>query len=458
MLGQDQRQFEFFDLYSQWLNESLKGIFFHYFMATTKFTSRYFSNTICFAVDTTLPDHPSLVFTNTDRSIEEIDTLRFDCLSLTAIPVETFQCINLTTLDLSKNKLSQLPYQIGKLVNLKRLVLSGNRLSGLPADIGNLTSLTHLDCSANKLTFLPWTIQYLTNLNTIEASSNRLRTLPEGIEDLTLLHTLHIPRNEITELPDGICNLKALANLGISVNNLKCLPEHIGDLKSLTNAIFDHNHITELPKSFASLALKSFNFQSNDLHFIPENLSAELITIVDISNNIHLNESFFDALSSLHNLTHLFLRGIRIRTIPPNWFLNFLHMSSLCLGSNPLEEIPWNQLSQLSKLRYLDLSSIHLLSSHFFSEEGLLSLPGRFNLHDLLLIILISFSFCGAYYIRSELIYIFANVSRRNRSRQKNGREICRCGIRADGKHLHPNRSSAFEKHLYQQLYSFQCL
>ena len=63
--------------------------------------------------------------------------------------------MNLTSLYLNNNKLSQLPESIGNLVNLISLDLSNNTLTRLPESIGNLVNLTSLDLDNNKIYILP---------------------------------------------------------------------------------------------------------------------------------------------------------------------------------------------------------------------------------------------------------------------------------------------------------------
>lgn len=93
--------------------------------------------------------------------------------NLTAIPASVFAKTELTTLNLSYNRLTQAPpSQIGQLVNLTSLDLSYNQLTGLPAELGRLQKLETLNVSYNKLTGLPMELGNLTNLRVLDLTGN----------------------------------------------------------------------------------------------------------------------------------------------------------------------------------------------------------------------------------------------------------------------------------------------
>lgn len=99
--------------------------------------------------------------------------------------------LDVTTLDISKNKLKKLPNEIFKLTNLKYLNCSCNELTELSEDIGKLTKLMKLDCSNNKIkkTYksLEKCIQldYLNcdNNNSIQISKNIINTIKQNMND-----------------------------------------------------------------------------------------------------------------------------------------------------------------------------------------------------------------------------------------------------------------------------------
>jgi internalin A len=100
-------------------------------------------------------------------------------LELTSLLPTIWKFVNLTTLDLSKNRLAFLPAEIGRLVNLTSLNLSNNKFESLPIEIGKLINLTSLDISNNRLKSLPTGIQNLKKLKTLILDENSLPIPPE---------------------------------------------------------------------------------------------------------------------------------------------------------------------------------------------------------------------------------------------------------------------------------------
>ncbi len=107
---------------------------------------------------------------------------------LTSIPMDVFLRTELTSLDLSDNRLTGAPQsQIGQLKNLKSLDLSNNSLTGLPAELGQLNRLETLNVSNNQLTGLPMELGNLTQLRVLDIAGNKYsaRDLDEIANKLT---------------------------------------------------------------------------------------------------------------------------------------------------------------------------------------------------------------------------------------------------------------------------------
>ena len=150
---------------------------------------------------------------------------------------------------------------------LTTLDLSFNKLTALPEGFGQLTSLTALDLSFNELTALPEGFGQLTNLTTLNLGSNKLTALPEGFEQLTNLTTLHLNGNKLTALPEGFEQLTSLTALDLRSNELTALPEGFGQLTNLTTLNLGSNKLTALPEGFEQLTnLTTLNLNGNELH------------------------------------------------------------------------------------------------------------------------------------------------------------------------------------------------
>ena len=82
------------------------------------------------------------------------------------LPRSKNKLLNLTTLNLDQNQLTELPPEIGQLTSLTKLHLSFNQLTELPPEIGQLTNLTRLHLAKNQFTELPEEILNLPSLDT----------------------------------------------------------------------------------------------------------------------------------------------------------------------------------------------------------------------------------------------------------------------------------------------------
>lgn len=104
------------------------------------------------------------------NSVTELD---LSGRGLTAIPMDVFSRVDLTRLNLSKNRLTGAPQsQVRQLKNLVSLDLSDNSLTGVPAELGQLSRLEVLNLSNNQLTGLPMELGNLTQLRTLDVSGN----------------------------------------------------------------------------------------------------------------------------------------------------------------------------------------------------------------------------------------------------------------------------------------------
>jgi len=90
---------------------------------------------------------------------------------LTSVSQAVFVRTELTTLNLSHNKLSgALPAEVRHLSNLTTLDLSYNNFTGIPAEIGQLSGLKTLNLSHNPITGLPLELGNLSHLQVLNLS------------------------------------------------------------------------------------------------------------------------------------------------------------------------------------------------------------------------------------------------------------------------------------------------
>ena len=168
-----------------------------------------------------------------DERIYCLDQLNF--LDLSGIGLEHLSSnignlVNLTSLVLVQNKLSELPSELGKLKKLKLLDLNNNSLISLPQEVSNLKELQTLNCNNNLLEdFVE--VKNLTNLHCLDISRNKLGSLPVGIDsaDFTALLTINANDNQIEELSQNLWQIPTLKNLDLSNNKLTSLPANMAD-------------------------------------------------------------------------------------------------------------------------------------------------------------------------------------------------------------------------------------
>jgi Leucine-rich repeat (LRR) protein len=155
-----------------------------------------------------------------------------------------FRISKLTTLDLSKNKLSALSPKITNLKLLKSLNVDDNKLSpGTLIAVSQLTKLKNLSASNNFLgrphpdspnaSALPNNLP--SGLKTILLANNSFSSIPPSVVSPTLisLERLDLSSNNLASVPESIVHLVALSELNLDDNSIVSLPTAMGQLKKL---------------------------------------------------------------------------------------------------------------------------------------------------------------------------------------------------------------------------------
>ncbi|CAL1294638.1 unnamed protein product, partial [Larinioides sclopetarius] len=111
----------------------------------------------------------------------------------------------LEMLNLSYNSLKSLPVSCDSVINLKTLLLSGNQLSDL-TNLVNLLKLSRIEC--------------------LHLAYNRIKELPEGFfQALHFLRTLSLSGNELQSIPSQISKAHNLEKLYLHSNQLVSIPK-----------------------------------------------------------------------------------------------------------------------------------------------------------------------------------------------------------------------------------------
>jgi Leucine-rich repeat (LRR) protein len=166
--------------------------------------------------------------------IKGLQIVKLNGMALEKFDFNLFAKKNITSLDLSKNTISNLPDYFDGLSNLKDLDLSKNNIKNLPDSILNLPALEFLNISSNPLEELSNNIVQLKNLKKLYMSETNLVCLPNNIEKLKYLVTLNIALNEkICKLPVGKDFFPGLEILYIVHTPIENIQEVVKDLKNI---------------------------------------------------------------------------------------------------------------------------------------------------------------------------------------------------------------------------------
>lgn len=189
------------------------------------------------------------------------------------------QLMQLHTLCLDGNGLTQLPSAIALLTNLRRLSCARNNLTMLPP-LKTLERLERLDASHNKLTNVG---NFLSgNLRELYLSHNNLRYMPAV--PLQFLEVLCVNDNQLQEIESWIGSFRSLKRLELAGNNLTSLPENFGaavisqdDLLARLSAIplpYINGFIFQLIKRGQLSKLEYLDISNNNLDSLPSSMGA----------------------------------------------------------------------------------------------------------------------------------------------------------------------------------------
>lgn len=269
--------------------------------------------------------------------------LRKNQIKSSGIPPELFRLDELTTLDLSHNKLKEVPEGLEKAKSLLVLNLSHNNIETIPTALFiHLTDLLFLDLSHNKLETLPPQTRRLANLQTLILADNplelfQLRQLP-SLQNLEVLNMRNTQRT-LLNFPTTLDSLSNLAELDLSQNNLPKVPDCVYNLPNLKRLNLSDNAITELSSSVEFWQrLEVLNLSRNELTVLP----AALCKLSQL-RRLYLNDNRLD------------FEGI------PSGIGKLCCLEVFSASNNLLEMIP-EGLCRCGALKRLNLSSNRLIT------------------------------------------------------------------------------------------------
>ena len=204
--------------------------------------------------------------------------------------------LNLTTLNLSNNSISNISEKIAQLSNLKHLILNNNLISVIPFYLSDLIYLEEIQLENNLIQLIPLVIQNFNALKALNISSNKLEKLPVELGLIKNLEILLIDKNEFTEIPTTLCYLKKLKRIKLEWFEFTH-PSIDIDLR-------DINFIASFKLTLKERLLLSnlyIDFHTFILKFSQDKLMDESINTFETEKTECYNNSSFDIFHALKN-------------------------------------------------------------------------------------------------------------------------------------------------------------
>lgn len=264
-----------------------------------------------------------------DNRIEEIDG-------------DIGECIGITWMDLTRNKLKNLPTQMGQLTRISGLGLSENEFDAIPECVYRLKNLRKFGFFSNKITFISGDIKSLKNLVKLDLSNNRLESIPREFCTLVNLSWLNLSNNKLRRLPGEINNLKKLEELGLGMNKLEELPD-MSNLNSLRIFPVFKNRMKTIHPSLLSLKdIEKLDFSDNEIREFPFfALYNPSLRYLNLRSNMISEISPYELVDCLSTITMIDISENRLKYLPFKLFKSFGQNTTIRLGSNPFEKLPF---------------------------------------------------------------------------------------------------------------------
>ena len=220
------------------------------------------------------------------------------------------------------------PSHAPALSNLQSLSLYECEISNIDG-IGMLKSLQCLSLGRNPLSEIPTELSQLQQLKELWMDDCQIKgELPAPILELKNLEELRLSNNQIDSIPDAVADLMNLRVLSLDRNRLASLPQTIKFLSDLQTLLLRHNELTELPEGVPGPlmgSLKLLHLSSNQLTGLPSSFA------------------------ECRSLTHIYLNGNRIESLPDNFDTLLAESSALThcnLANNKIESFPFGSPDQ----------------------------------------------------------------------------------------------------------------
>jgi Leucine-rich repeat (LRR) protein len=277
---------------------------------------------------------------------EDIYHLNLSYNNIQSIPPTIAEFVNLRSLIIDQNMLTELPIELAELQNLEEISISFNPIAYLPPNFHELISLKHFRAMLTLFDEFPEELEFHPNLQSLNLSFNRISELPPNLE-LPNLEILSLKNNYIVDVPLSVQLLPSLRLLDLSSNEIMHFEES------------NDPHVIDSDSFFPKLIVASLN--SNHLKTIPSCLK-EAKSLQKLSLQFNDIEEFHISLRDFPSLFELNLNmnpiNIRTSSFESGFILKSL---SLTLQSPEVDADFERLLSHIKKLDTLVLSFLQIV-------------------------------------------------------------------------------------------------
>lgn len=243
--------------------------------------------------------------------------------------------------------------------------------------------ITSIDLSDNKISTVHLTLNFYHNLVYLDLARNKIQTLGNSnFESQRNLRYLNLSNNELELLSkDSFKGLRALVELDLSHNKIDKLAKYaFREMHSLQILRLTGNEIVSLEDDLLEPAksLQELYLDSNELLNVPKSAIRHCVKLKVVSLSQNLIDSVDeDYLLALPELQTLELSNNVVNNLHPAALSGLLSLENLDLSDNNFTAVPTASLTKLSKLKSLRLSG------NFFTTVPPVAFRGLFQLRYL---------------------------------------------------------------------------
>jgi Leucine-rich repeat (LRR) protein len=184
-----------------------------------------------------------------DADLSKVKSIRFYIYKEMdlEIPDRVYDCINLRSLHLERNKRSNISPKIAQLQQLETLEIIQCSITDLPKELSELPKLSILKCEGTTLETIPASVFDCINLTELSFVRSLIKSIPKEIKQLQKLKKLSAHHSKLEVLPKELIELSSLEELTLYAIPIQTLPEWVGQLKKIKLFGVPKTHYAQIP-------------------------------------------------------------------------------------------------------------------------------------------------------------------------------------------------------------------